>query len=199
MKAIIRCSLFCVILFFICGIIYPAVTTGVSQLVFPRQANGSMINANGKVIGSELIGQSFADERYFQGRVSAVNYNIYSADTKITLDMAKSGSDNLAPSNPKLKERIEKDIDEFLKKNPTVQKTKIPLSLFNQSFSGLDPDITIVAAEIQISRIADKTGIDKAKLEQIIKNNTKGRLLGIFGEESVNVLNMNLEIQKLIK
>ncbi len=197
MKTIMRSALFFVVFTVLCGVVYPLITTVFGMVVFPYQASGSMLKKNGQIIGSELIGQSFTDPRYFQGRVSAVGYNTYQANENITLDEAKSGSDNLAPSNPKLKERIQSDLDSFLKANPTIKKNQIPASLFFQSFSGLDPDISIEAAKTQVPRISKATGIDENKLNDIIKSVKHERLLGIFGEVSVNVLKMNLKINDL--
>jgi K+-transporting ATPase ATPase C chain len=198
MKVIIRSALFFVVFAVLCGVIYPLITTAFGMVAFPFQASGSMLQKDGKTVGSALIGQSFTDDRYFQGRVSAVGYNTYPADENITLDEAKSGSDNLAPSNPKLKERIQKDLEAFLKANPTVKKDQIPASLFFQSFSGLDPDITIDAAKIQVPRIAKAAGIDESKLNAIINTTKTSKFLGIFGDETVNVLKMNIKINDLI-
>ena len=198
MKTIIRSALFFAVFAVLCGVIYPLVITAFGMIAFPFQASGSMLQQDGKTVGSALIGQSFTDSRYFEGRVSAVNYNTFPAGANIPLDSAKSGSDNLAPSNPALKARIQKDLDVFLKANPTINKDQIPASLFFESFSGLDPDISIDAAKIQVPRIAKATGIDVNKLNDIINSTEQGRLFGIFGEESVNVLKMNLKINDLI-
>ena len=182
-----------------CGFIYPLFVTGIGQLAFHNKANGSMIEYNGKVVGSELIGQNFKDNRFFHGRVSAVNYNTYSPDTPSKNMTAGSGSANYSVSNKNLTKRIDSDVADFLKENPTVGKNDLPADLFTSSFSGLDPDISPASAEVQTDRIAKATGINKQTIEQVVKDNTSNRSLGIFGEKSVNVLKANLEIYKLIK
>ena len=204
MKNIIKQALLIsIVMLVLCGIIYPAVVTGFGQILFNKQANGSMIELNGKTVGSELIGQNFTDERYFHGRVSSVNYNTYKeSDTKansngkIVYSGVASGSENLGPSNKKLTDRINKDIDEFLKKNTTIKKSDLPVDLFTSSGSGLDPEISVMGAKVQIPLISKTTGISEKDLQEIVSKNTTGRSLGVFGEERVNVLKVNLEISK---
>lgn len=193
-------------LMIICGIIYPLFITGVGQIIFPKQANGSIITTNGKAVGSELIGQNFTDPRFFRGRVSSVNYNTYTtADTKsdksgkAAYSGVSSGSQNLAPSNKSLKERVQKDINDFLKTHPDVKKEDIPTDLLTSSGSGLDPDISPKAAEIQIPSVSKATGISKGELQQIVDKYTEGRTFGIFGEPRVNVLKVNIEIAAILK
>ena len=192
---------FCVGLAFIvfCGLAYPLLVLGIGQLAFPHQANGSMIKVNGKVVGSELIGQNFKDNRFFHGRVSAVNYNTFSATTALKDMTVGSGSANYSVSNPDLEKRINTDLSTFLKDNPTVKKKDLPADLFTSTFSGLDPDISPDSAEIQVNRIVKATDIEKSKIEQIIKENTTGRGIGIFGESRLNVLKANLDIYKLLQ
>lgn len=192
-------------LMIICGIIYPLFITGVGQVIFPKQANGSIIATNGKEVGSELIGQNFTDPRFFRGRVSAVNYNTYTeADTKpdksgkAAYSGVSSGSQNLGPSNIALKERVQKDINDFLKTHPGVKKEDIPTDLLTSSGSGLDPDISPKAAGVQISAVSKATGISKEDLQKIIDKYTEGRSLGVFGEPRVNVLKVNLEIASIL-
>lgn len=197
MKDLKRALKLSLIFIIICGLAYPLVLTGVGQTFFSHKANGSMIEVNGKVVGSELIGQKFESDKFFHGRVSAVDYNT-TKEEKNKNDV-NSGGTNLAVSNPALKDRVTKDIEEFLKKNPTVKKENLPQDLFTSSASGLDPHISVEAAKIQIERIAKATGIKGETLQSIIDNNTEGKDLGALGEERVNVLKMNLEIAKLIK
>jgi K+-transporting ATPase ATPase C chain len=206
MKTFLRALKISVALLLICGVIYPLAMTGISQLIFPRQANGSIVYIDGKPVGSELLGQAFTDARFFHGRISAVNYNTYSAGDKTANQNGKaayqgvsSGSSNLAPSNPALEERVKKDMDEFLKANPGIKKEDIPADLLTSSGSGLDPDISPEAAKIQIPAISKATALDTAELETIVKDNTRQRFLGIFGEPRVNVLGANIEIAKRIK
>lgn len=206
MKTLKRSILISVVLLILCGIIYPLAMTGISQLVFNKKANGSIIFVNGKEVGSELIGQSFTDPRFFRGRVSAVNYNTYTeADTKpdkngkVAYTGVSSGSQNLAPSNKALTDRVQKDIDEFLKSHPGVKKEDIPTDLLTSSGSGLDPNISPESAKIQIPAVSKATGISEAELQNIVNKYTEGRALGIFGEPRVNVLKINLEIATLLK
>ncbi|AOZ80277.1 K(+)-transporting ATPase subunit C [Clostridium pasteurianum] len=194
-----------IVLIIICGIIYPLSITGIGQLLFPKQSNGSIITSNGKSVGSELIGQNFTDARFFRGRVSAINYNTYTeADIKSDADGKKlysgvsSGSENLSPSNKVLAERVQKDINDFLKVHPHVKKEDIPTDLLTSSGSGLDPDISPKAAEIQIASVSKATGISKEELQKIVNKYTEGKIFGIFGEPRVNVLKVNLEIASML-
>jgi len=191
---------FCVGLAFIvfCGFGYPLLVTGIGQIAFHGKANGSMIKVGGKVVGSELIGQDFKDSRFFHGRVSAVNYDTFPADTKPQDMLPGSGSANYAVSNPDLTKRIQTDVAAFLKANPSLTEKDLPADLFTSSFSGLDPDISPADAQIQVDGIAKATGISKSHIQQIIKDNTTGRDFGIFGEPRVNVLKVNLEIYRLL-
>ncbi len=189
----------------LCGLIYPLFMTGISQLIFNNKANGSMVSLDGKEVGSELIGQNFTDPRFFRGRVSAVNYNTYTeADTvpdesgKAAYSGVASGSQNLAPSNDALKERVQKDIDDFLAANPGVKKEDIPTDLLTSSGSGLDPDISPESARIQIPAISKASGISEADIQKIVDKYAEGRTLGIFGEPRVNVLKVNMEIASLL-
>lgn len=194
-----------VFLLVLCGLIYPLAVTGLGQILFHKQANGSIIEYNNKPVGSALLGQNFTDARFFHGRVSSINYNTYTKaditpkkDGSVIYTGVTSGSSNLAPSNKALKERIEKDVDTFLKANPGTTKDKLPADLFTNSGSGLDPDISIEGAEVQIPNISKVTKISVEDLHKIVKTNTTGRSLGIFGESHVNVLKCNLEIAKLL-
>lgn len=206
MKTLKRSILISVVFLILCGIVYPLAMTGISQLVFNKKANGSMIVVNGKEVGSELIGQSFTDPRFFHGRVSAVNYNTYTeADTKpdkdgkATYNGVASGSQNLAPSNKALTDRVQKDMDDFLKSHPGVMKENIPTDLLTSSGSGLDPNISPQSAKIQIPAISKATAISEAELQNIVNKYTEGRSWAIFGEPRVNVLKVNLEIASVLK
>lgn len=197
-----------VLMLILCGFAYPAALTGFGQLIFPHQANGSLITAEGEkttepeeAIGSAIVGQDFSgNPKYFQGRVSGVNYNTYTEEEKEdnSYGGVGSGGSNLAPSNEELKERVEKSVNEFLEKNPGVEKGDIPADLLTASGSGMDPDITPQSAKIQIPAIAENTGLSEEELEKIVENNTEGKVLGVFGHERVNVLKCNLEIAKAI-
>ena len=181
----------------LCGGIYPLIVTGIGQVIFPHQANGSIVEVDGKRVGSEHIGQIYNSDKYFQGRLSsAVNYNI--SETKEAV-IASSGSANLGPVSEEIKKRVTKDMEEFIKKNPTVKKEDIASELLAQSASGLDPHITPKGALIQVDRISKETGIGVEKLNNLIEENTEGKFLGLYGGERVNVLNLNMEIDEVLK
>ena len=173
----------------LCGLVYPLIVTGIAQAVMKDNADGSLIyNDKNEVIGSTLIGQNFTDPRYFHGRVSSIEYKAEA-----------SGSNNYAPSNPDLEKRVEKSIEEWKKQNWAVPVTEVPIDLVTNSGSGLDPDISPEAASVQVERISKITKIPKETLNQLIKDQTEGAALGLFGENRVNVLKLNLELQKLQK
>ncbi|MWV44415.1 potassium-transporting ATPase subunit KdpC [Paenibacillus sp. HJL G12] len=171
----------------ICGIAYPLASTGLAQLIFPHQANGSMVkDASGQPVGSELIGQTFTDPAFFQGRVSSIDN-----------DGAGSGSNNYAPSNPELLKRVKDSIAQWEKENPKVPVSELPVDLITNSGSGLDPHITPASAEVQIPRISALRHIPEDQLKQLVDQNVEGRDLGVFGEKRVNVLKLNLALQEL--
>lgn len=207
LKKTVKIFVFAIVLMALCAIIYPMALTGVSQLTMEEKADGSLITADGeyttdseKAVGSALIGQEFTDNRFFQGRVSSVDYNTYTEKQKENgeYEGAASGSFNYGNSNPELEKRIKADTEEFLKNHPDVKKEDIPAELLTASGSGLDPHISPEAAEIQIKTVAENTGLSVKEVEQIVKDNTKEKVLGIFGEETVNVLKCNLEIANKI-
>ena len=193
LKKAIRLTL---VLIVICGLAYPLLITGIGQVLFPSQANGSVITHNGKEVGSKLIGQQYNDDGHFVGRISAVNYNTSTDGKEIE---ATSGSTNLGPTSDVLKERVEGDIKAFLEKNPTVSKKDISSELISQSGSGLDPDITPRGAKIRVERISKATGISKDNLNKLIDENTEAKSLELFGEERVNVLELNMAVDDLKK
>ncbi|MFL0250087.1 K(+)-transporting ATPase subunit C [Clostridium neuense] len=206
MKSIVKALRLCIVLIILCGIIYPLFITGVSQAAFNKKANGSIVTYRGKEVGSALLGQNFTDKRFFRGRVSSVNYNTYTKadlkpgkDGKTAYSGVASGSQNLAPSNKDLAKRIKDDVKDFLKTHPGVNKEDIPADLLTSSGSGLDPDISPKAAEIQIPTVAKATGISEDKLREIVKKYTADRTFGVLGEPRVNVLKVNLEVASMIK
>jgi len=206
MKTLFNAIRISLVLLVVCGLLYPLAMTGLSQIIFPKQSGGSMINYRGKPVGSELLGQNFTDMRFFHGRVSSVAYNTYSkADTipgkdgKTAYRGVSSGSANLAPSNPVLVERVKKDLTEFAKTHPGVSPDQIPTDLLTSSGSGLDPNISPASARIQVPAIAKATGISSGDLEKLVAQYTEGRTLGIFGEPRFNILKANLTIAKRLK
>lgn len=198
MKTLKQSILVSIVFIVLCGFIYPVFITGVSQVLFNKKANGSIVSFNGKEAGSALIGQSFTDPRFFTGRVSSINYNTYNRGNE-NINKVNSGSSNLAPSNKALADRVKKDIDEFVSRHPGIKKENIPTDLLTNSGSGLDPDISPKAAEVQISSVSKASGISETDLRNIVSKYTEGRSIGIFGEPRVNVLKVNLEIANILK
>ena len=190
------------VLLLICGLIYPVVMTLMSQALFPSQANGSIIYVDGQAVGAKNVGQDFTDPRFMRCRPSAYQYNTYTVDeegNKFYNDGSEfaglgSGSNNYAPSNPALTQRVEADIEAFLAENPGVAREDIPADLMTASGSGLDPHISPAAAQVQLPAIAEASGLSPERLAQIVADNTEEKLLGVFGEETVNVLGVNLDI-----
>jgi K+-transporting ATPase ATPase C chain len=178
------------------GLIYPLVVTAIAQVVFPHQANGSLIVINGKAYGSELIGQQFDDPKYFWGRLSPTGdfpYNAFNAETLI----GSSGS-NYGPLNPALKEEVQGRID-VLKAADPGNTLPIPVDLVTSSGSGLDPHISIAAALYQVHRVANARGLEEAQVKSLVEKYTQGRQFGFLGEPRVNVLELNLALDGLIK
>lgn len=165
------------------GIVYPIVVTGLAQILFPRQANGELIRANGKIIGSQLIGQPFTSRGYFYSRPSAAGAAGY--------DPTASGGSNLGPTNKSLLDRVSAQVKTLQPENPD---TPIPADLVTTSGSGLDPDISPAAAQFQVPRVAHERGISEDEVRALVKKHTQGRQLGFLGEPRVNVLELNLDL-----
>jgi K+-transporting ATPase ATPase C chain len=186
MRALFRPAIVSLVLFtLLTGVLYPLVITGIAQVIFPRQANGSLIVQNGQVAGSELIGQAFDDPRYFWGRLSATSPFPYNAG-------ASSGS-NLGPSNPALTEAVKARIAELKAADPT-NNTPIPVDLVTASGSGLDPDISVASALYQVPRVAKTRGLSEDGIRALVNRYTQGRQFGVLGEPRVNVLELNLAL-----
>ena len=169
----------------ITGLLYPLAVTAVAQVAFPSQANGSLIMKDGKPIGSTLIGQPFDDPIYFWGRLSATAPFPYNAGA--------SGGSNLGPTNPALIDEVQARIDALRAADPG-NTAPIPVDLVTSSGSGLDPNISPAAAEYQLNRVAKARGLDPAKVSALVAQYTQGRQFGIFGEPTVNVLQLNLAL-----
>lgn len=183
-----------VLLTLITGLIYPLLTTGIAQVVFPRQANGSLIVQDGQVVGSSLIGQPFDDPKYFWGRLSATGtfpYNAFNAEALT----ASSGS-NYGPLNPALLDMVQARIDALKAADPE-NTLPIPVDLVTASGSGLDPHISSAAAAYQVERVARARGLDESVVRQLVAQHTEGRDLGVLGEPRVNVLALNLALDAL--
>ena len=176
------------------GLIYPLAMTGIAQVAFPYQANGSLIEKDGKVIGSELIGQNFADAKYFHGRPSATTDTDPNDSTKTVpapYNAANSGGSNLGPTSKALADRLKEDVDKLKAENPGAD---VPVDLVTTSGSGLDPDISPEGALFQVPRVAKARGMAEDRVRQLVTENTAGRLIGLFGEPRVNVLALNLAL-----
>ena len=190
------------ILMLLCGLAYPLLLNGLSAVIFPSQAKGSLVMVDGKPVGAAHVGQEFTEPYFMKGRPSAVHYNTYTEDAEgnqFSLDGSEfgglaSGSNNYGPSNPALKERVEADIQHFLEAHPGLTREDIPTDMVTASGSGLDPHITPASAAVQLPAIAEASGLSMEELEQIVADNTTGKLLGVFGEETVNVLGVNVAI-----
>ena len=179
------------------GLAYPLAMTGVAQLVFPRQANGSLVVKDGKVIGSELIGQNFADAKYFHGRPSATtdtDPNDASKTVAAPYNAANSLGSNAGPTSKALIERIQGDVEKLKAENPGAL---IPVDLVTTSASGLDPHITPAAAYFQVPRVAKARGLPEAKVRELVAQTVEDRFLGVLGEPRVNVLWLNMALDAL--
>jgi K+-transporting ATPase ATPase C chain len=166
------------------GVIYPLAVTGIAQVIFPRKANGQLITGNGKLIGSSVIGQPFSGSGYFHSRPSAAGTGY---------DAASSGGTNLGPTNKTLIDRVQQDAKALQSENPGVA---VPVDLVTTSASGLDPHISIAAAQFQVPRVARARGLSESQVLGLIASHTEGRQFGFLGEPRVNVLELNLELDR---
>ena len=186
MKNLITAVLMTIVTTILFGLIYPLVVTGLAQVIFPENANGQLLRgSDGTVIGSRLIGQPFSSPGYFRSRPSAAGASGYDAG-------ASSGS-NLGPTNQKLIDRVKGDVEKLQAENPGKP---VPIDLVTTSGSGLDPHITPAAAEFQVPRVARERGISEDELRRIVSAHTEGRQFGFLGETTVNVLELNLDLDR---
>jgi K+-transporting ATPase ATPase C chain len=175
------------------GLVYPLVITGISQVAFHDQANGSLVTRNGQTVGSRLIGQQFTKPEYFHGRISAtVDPNNPSKASPYNAE--NSAGSNYGPSNQALIDRVKKDAQSTRQENGLPSGTQVPVDLVTADFSGVDPDITEAAALIQVDRVASARSLDSTKVRSLIESHVQGRILGIFGEPHVNVLDVNMAL-----
>ena len=188
MRTFITALIATAVLTVLTGIIYPLAIWAIAQTVFSRQANGSLIVADNKVVGSRLIGQNFSSPRYFQSRPSAAGDKGY--------DAANSGGSNLAPTNKALIDAVKLRLKNVVESNPGADPHQVPVDLVTASASGLDPEISPAAAELQAARVAHARGISEDQVRQLIAENTRQRSVGIFGEPGVNVLMLNLALDR---
>jgi len=181
----------------ITGLIYPLAITGIAEAIFRYQAQGSLIEKDGKVIGSALIGQIFADDKYFHGRPSATNAPDPKDPAK-TIDAPynaiNSAGSNLGPTSKALIDRVKGDLEKLKQENPVVS---VPIDLLTASGSGLDPDISPEAALFQVPRVAKARGLTEARVHALVESQTEGRTLGLLGEPRINVLKLNLALDEL--
>ena len=197
LKEIRPAILMIVVLTLITGLAYPLAMTGIAQVLFPHQANGSLIEKNGTVIGSELIGQNFAGANYFHGRPSATSGPDPQDPTKSVAAPYNAGfsvGSNYGPTAKPLIDRVKRDVDKLKAENPNAPA---PADLATASASGLDPDITPAGALFQVPRVAKARNLSEDKVRQLVADNTDGRFLGVIGEPHVNVLKLNLALDAL--
>src|SRR6516164_7558207 len=183
-----------VLLTLITGLVYPLAMTAIAGAIFPKQAQGSLIEKDGKVVGSALIGQEFKDDKYFHGRPSATTAPDPNDSTKTVpapYNAANSGASNLGPTSKALADRVKEDVDKLKAENPSQP---VPVDLVTTSGSGLDPDISPEAAHFQVPRVAKARNMPEERIRDLVNKTTQGRLLGLLGEPRVNVLALNLAL-----
>ena len=184
-RNLVVATLMTIVTTIILGLVYPLVVTGIAQVIFPDQANGQLIQRDGRVLGSRLIGQGFSSPGYFRSRPSA---------TATPYDAANSGGSQYGPTNKKLIEAVTANVEAAKKENPGVP---VPVDLVTTSASGLDPHISPAAADFQVPRVARERGMTEADLRQVVQAHTEGRQFGFLGEARVNVLELNLALDRV--
>jgi K+-transporting ATPase ATPase C chain len=197
LKEIRPAIVFVVALTVITGLLYPFAMTGIAGVVFPYQAQGSLIERDGKVVGSALIGQDFTSDRYFHGRPSATvapDPNDSSKTVPAPYNAANSGGSNLGPTNKALIERVQGDVDKLKQENPSAP---VPIDLVTTTASGLDPDISPAAALFQVPRVAKVRNMPEDRVRQLVNERIEGRTLGFLGEPRVNVLALNMALDRV--
>lgn len=192
-----RAAIIFLIFSVLCGIVYTGVVTGVAQLIFPDQANGSIIEVDGKKYGCELLGQQFTDEAHMWGRIMNIDVSTYKDKDGKTLMYAAPS--NISPASEEFKALVAERVEMIRAANPDMDEAAIPVDLVTCSGSGLDPHISPAAAEYQVARIAKANNMTDTQVREIIEKCTDGKFLGVFGEETVNVLKVNLMLEGILK
>ena len=182
---------------FVCGILYTGVVTGVAQLFFPDKANGSIIEIDGRKYGCELLGQQYTDDAHMWGRIMNIDVSTYKDENGHTLMYAAPS--NLSPASEEYEALVAERVEKLRAENPDMDETAIPVDLVTCSGSGLDPHISPAAAEYQVARIAKANDMTEDEVQAIIEKCTDGRFLGLFGEETVNVLKVNLMLDGILE
>lgn len=168
------------------GAVYPLTITGIAKLIAPNRGNGAIIEMNGKTVGFEMIGQSFVSDNYFNSRPSAVDYNA-----------ASTGGSNKGPTNPDYLIQVKERITNFLKQNPDIKREEVTVDMVTASGGGLDPHISVAAAEIQVARIAKARGVKEATIRELVKQHIERPILNIAGPEKIHILKLNIALDKL--
>ena len=189
MRALIISIKMTIVLMILTGLVYPLAMTGLANVIFPHQAQGSLVERDGKVVGSELIGQTFAAPGYFHSRPSAAGDKGY--------DASSSSASNLGPTNKTLISTVQQRVKDVVEANPGIDVHQVPIDLVTTSGSGLDPEVSPAAADIQVARVAKARGLGEDDVRLLIRQNTRSRTLGVLGEPGVNVLGLNLALDKL--
>ena len=197
MKVLKNALIIFVIFTLLCGVVYTAVVTGIAQLIFPNQANGSIIEVNGVKYGSALLAQQYTDDSHMWGRI--MNLDVTTFKDKDGKTLVYSAPSNLSPESEEYAQLVQQRVDRIKSANPEMGETPIPEDLVTCSGSGLDPHISPAAAEYQVKRLAKANDMSEDEVRSIIAKCTDGRFLGIFGEETVNVLEVNLMLDGILE
>ncbi len=192
-----RATVIFLIFTLLCGVVYPGIVTCIAQLFFPDKANGSIIEINGKKYGCELLGQQYTDDRHMWGRIMNIDVSTYKDESGKTLMYAAPS--NLSPASKEYEALVKERVEKMRDANPEMDETAIPVDLVTGSGSGLDPHISPAAAEYQVARIAKANNMTEDEVRKIIDRCTDGRFLGVFGEETVNVLKVNLMLDGILQ
>lgn len=187
---LVKKSVYVTLILFIISIIYTVIINIFAQTLFNKSANGSLIYEGNTIIGSEYIGQLFTSDKYFHGRPSIYNYNTYISEEKAQT-LPASGGSNLAISNPQYNENLKNNIDQLLESNPHLKSEEIPIDMITSSASGLDPNISVQGAMIQVKRVAEKNNLPEAKVIDLVKSNVKNNM--------INVLKLNISLKEILK